>query len=259
MATRLAEARAEAPDKFRIQDAQYGFPYHYVPTLERGHFRQHYLLRWGYEYLAYLTYCLDRLGGLEWESLLDVGCGDGRLISMAAERFDGKTLVGIDASEQAIGLARLLARGGEFVADDITRPGVFPQPFDALTCVEVIEHVPPPALPRFVEGMRRQVKDGGKLLVTVPSTNRPVTAKHYQHFDPDLLEATLAPHFRAERLLYLNGTGWRLRQLRRLFINRLFLVTNQRALDAFYRFYVRRHLVADARSGGRVFGLFTAT
>jgi 2-polyprenyl-3-methyl-5-hydroxy-6-metoxy-1,4-benzoquinol methylase len=258
MATRLAEAKSEAPVKFRIQDAQYGFPYHYVPTLERGHFRQHFLLRWGYEYLGYLNYCLDRLGELEWKTLLDVGCGDGRLISMASERFGDKKLVGIDASEQAIGLAHLLAGGGEFVADDITRPGVFPQPFDALTCVEVIEHIPPPALPGFVEGMRRQVKQGGKLIVTVPSTNRPVSAKHYQHFDPALLQAALEPHFRPERLLYLNGTGWRLRQMKRLFINRLFLVTNQRALDAFYRLYVRRYLVADARSGGRVFGLFTA-
>ena len=257
MATR-AEARPEAPDKFRIQDAQYGFPYHYVPTLERGHFRQHYLLRWGYEYLGYLNYCLDRLAELEWDSMLDVGCGDGRLVSLASERFDSRKLVGIDASEQAIGLARLLARGGEFVADDITRPGVFPQPFDVLTCVEVIEHIPPDALPGFVAGMRRQVKAGGKLLVTVPSTNRPVTPKHYQHFDPALLEATLAPHFRPERTLYLNGSGWALRQLRRLFVNRLFLVTNQRALDAFYRFYVRRHLVADPASGSRVFGLFSA-
>jgi len=248
----------EVPAKFRIQDAQYGFPYHYVPTLEAGHFKPYFLLKWGFEYLSYINFCLDNLAELQWNSLLDVGCGDGRLVSLAGKRFSGRELVGIDASEQAIGLARLLSSGGHFVVGDVTRPDVFPAPFDVLTCVEVIEHIPPDALPEFVAGMRRQVSEGSRLILTVPSTNRPLNPKHYRHFTPDLLQSVLSPFFEPQKMLYLNGSDARFNMIKRLMMNKYALIMHQRALDAFYRFYVKNYLISNASSGGRVFGIFVA-
>ena len=44
-----------------VQEAEYEFPYHYIPRLEGGNFSQVRKLRWGYEYLSYLRFVLARL------------------------------------------------------------------------------------------------------------------------------------------------------------------------------------------------------
>src|SRR3954449_3553400 len=76
-----------APAKQTIQESEYEFPYHYIPTLVNGNFSQVRKLRWGYEYLSYLRFVLSTLEKLQFNSLLDVGCGEGRFLSEVAKRF----------------------------------------------------------------------------------------------------------------------------------------------------------------------------
>lgn len=240
------------------QDAQYGFPYHYLPRIEGGAFRMHAALDWGHEYLSYMSHVAGLAAARPWGSLLDVGCGDGRLVGMLAERFPERRCVGLDYSERAVALARALSPGGRFVQGDVTDAALFPEPFEGATCVDTLEHVDPAFLPRFVAGIRQQLKPGAFLIVTVPSANLPLSPKHFQHFTEEGLRAALEGPFAVERIDWLNGGGRRLALLRRLIANRLYLVTAPRLLDLFYRHYVKRHLISDPRRGGRLLALCRA-
>jgi len=71
-------------DKFALQDQAYEFPYHHIPYFEPGsgagiHVRR---LRWGLEYLCHLRHLAEVIAGLQVSSVLDVGCGDGRLLGL---------------------------------------------------------------------------------------------------------------------------------------------------------------------------------
>lgn len=242
-----------------IQDAQYRFPYHYLPRVEQGRFRFHEVLGWGHEYLSYLSHVADLLAEEQWTSLVDVGCGDGRLVSLLKARFPDRLVVGLDYSERAIALARAMVPEGSFVAGDVTQPDLFAEPFDCATCIDTIEHVEPEFLTSFVQGMRLHLSPGARLVVTVPSTNVKLNRKHYQHFTPELLAQTLSGPFEIERIGYLNGTSRRLRLIRALLTNRLYTVTHPRPLTAFYRFYLRNYLESDSRRGGRLIALCRAS
>ena len=60
------------------QEAQYHFPYHYIPYIEGNKFSQSKTLKWGYEYLSYIYFVINKISSLHFNTLLDVGCGDGR-------------------------------------------------------------------------------------------------------------------------------------------------------------------------------------
>ena len=91
---------------------------------------------------------IDAALSLRDKSVLDVGCGGGILSESMAER--GAKVMGIDLSERPLGVARLhLLESGRQVdyrqvaAEDlaIEMPGAF----DAVCCLEMLEHVPDPA------------------------------------------------------------------------------------------------------------------
>ena len=69
------------------QESQYALPYHYIPSFEGGHFSQHLYWSWGLHYIGALEYILDVLGQEPFESLIDVGCGDGRLLQEIGRRL----------------------------------------------------------------------------------------------------------------------------------------------------------------------------
>ncbi len=220
-----------------IQETEYGFPYHYIPSLENGNFSLVRKLRWAHEYLSYLRFILDKLGEIKFDSLLDVGCGEGRFMREAEQRFPGKELVGIDFSERAIRYAQLLNPNLTFLCGDVANHELFEKQFDVITLIETLEHVPPDEVASFVRSLRGRLKRDGVLVITVPSKNLNLVPKHYQHFSKSTLAAALKNDFKIEDCYFLNRISRREKILQALLSNRLFILNERRILNALYRHY----------------------
>jgi SAM-dependent methyltransferase len=98
-------------------------------------------------------------------SILEVGCGDASFTRSLAEYSSDVTAVDISASQ--IEQNARTHPEIRFVQHDLAQPLPFASDsFDVIWCSEVLEHLFDPGL--AVREMRRVVKNGGKLLVTVP-------------------------------------------------------------------------------------------
>lgn len=120
--------------------------------------------------MAFLTRTIgallgDRLGpGVR---VLDVGCGNGYLVSWFMER--GAVGVGIDASAQGIEQARRAYPDGRFerlLADERVLENLDTQAFDIVTSTEVVEHLYDPR--SWARGCFAAVRPGGRFVCTTP-------------------------------------------------------------------------------------------
>jgi len=104
--------------------------------------------------------------------VLDVGCGGG-LLSEAMAR-EGARVLGLDLSPELIDIAKLhrleSMQGGAILDLDYRVQAVEsladaePGTFDAITCMEMLEHVPEPG--SILEACARLLKPGGCLFVS---------------------------------------------------------------------------------------------
>ena len=115
---------------------------------------------------------IDAAIGLSGKRILDVGCGGGLLSEGMAAR--GANVTGIDLSEKPLGVARLhLLESGQKV--DYRKISVeqmaqeTPGAFDAVTCLEMLEHVPDQA--SVVASCARLVKPGGQVFLSTLNRN----------------------------------------------------------------------------------------
>ncbi|HMW53779.1 MAG TPA: bifunctional 2-polyprenyl-6-hydroxyphenol methylase/3-demethylubiquinol 3-O-methyltransferase UbiG [Zoogloea sp.] len=115
---------------------------------------------------------IDETVHLAGKQVIDVGCGGGILSESMAAR--GAHVTGIDLSDKALGVARLhLYESGQTVdyrhisAEDMARET--PGQFDAVTCMEMLEHVPDPA--STIRACTALVKPGGHVFFSTLNRN----------------------------------------------------------------------------------------
>lgn len=177
-------------DKFIKQEKQYEFPYHYLVNFET--FSKSKRLPWGIEYYSYIIRTIRCIAELpSKKSLLDVGCGDGKLINEISKDSSISRIVGVDLSQKAIHLAKGLNDDKRvmFSCSDVENvDGVF----DVVILNEVIEHISTEDIGVFAENVINKISQGGFLIITVPSKNIPVNKKHYRHYDLKMLKETFS-------------------------------------------------------------------
>ncbi len=116
---------------------------------------------------------IDALAGLRGKAVLDVGCGGGILAESMAARAAHVT--GIDLAAKPLGVARLHALEAgvhnldyrEIATEALAAES--PASFDVVTCMEMLEHVPNPAL--VIQACKTLVKPGGWVFFSTLNRN----------------------------------------------------------------------------------------
>lgn len=128
--------------------------------------------------------------------LVDVGCGQGDLLRLAATRFPDTKLRGIEPSPEGRRLTQEKCPSAELHEGDLQAEGGLPQGWagwaTAVVCSEVLEHLADPEL--ATRRLSQLLEPGGTLYVSVPAG--PMSAfdrhlGHQRHFTSASLASTL--------------------------------------------------------------------
>jgi SAM-dependent methyltransferase len=128
------------------------------------------------------------------QRVLDLGCGNGRLLAALAAR--GAQVTGVDAYADSLARAHTRAPTATLLQADLTDVPVPDGAFDLVAALDVLEHVEPE--PFFAE-VRRLLAPGGRLLLSVPAfaslwSERDRRAGHRKRYRRRELEAELRDH-----------------------------------------------------------------
>lgn len=243
----------EKKEKFKIQDQQYSFPYHYLTGLDSNVPYIKKSLSWGIEYLTYMNIIQSEIEGLDIENILDVGCGDGYLLNNLNETKINK--YGIDLSEKAILFAKAFSRNTTFERKDLFQ---IDDKFDAVSLIEVLEHIPDDFLESFMTRVLDLVKVDGYFIISVPTTVIPLNKKHYRHYNEELLskhtenfaKLELVKEIRAYRV---NKT---LDLILRLLNNRYWSINSEFLLAKFWNWHKKNNFISNKEKGAHLIRIY---
>jgi len=142
-------------------------------------------------YLVKRRVILEYLARCEGKNILEVGCGCGDLLRVLERR--GYRGLGIDISEEALAVAASVLSGrGISVAR--STPEELHEEYDLVIASEVMEHYQDDLL--FLRQLAQRVRDGGRLLLTVPAHMRDWgpnddSCGHIRRYERDQLLALL--------------------------------------------------------------------
>lgn len=129
-------------------------------------------------------------------AILDVGCGDGRLVPVLKKR-GAEGVVGVDISEEMLAEAKKTGFYKELHVEDIREEMVFDwDTFDAIFCTLVIVHIPERGLLKVFDELYRILKPGGTLYLgniaqrrapMLESQGEKFYIKSYQHSDKNVV------------------------------------------------------------------------
>lgn len=172
-------------EKYKIQDEQYQFPYHYIPYLDdNGIGNRIRIINNGFEYLCYVKHVVDLVKEIGFKNILEVGCGDGRVMNF----LNSPDSRGVDLSEKGIKFARAFNPSLEFMVGDA---GDITEVFSIVMAIEVLEHIPEEIIPQFWNTLYDRCERKGNIVISVPSVNKSVIKKHFRHYDLDRLHQEL--------------------------------------------------------------------
>jgi len=144
-----------------------------------------------YEYCRFKTVIsmLDYLKSVKNpKNILDIGCGQGRYISIAKTFFKNSEFIGLDFSEVAITKARQYHPDSTFYLGQAEDLKMIPdQSIDLIITIELFEHVYD--FRKTIKECSRVLKPGGRILFTTPCANR-FSVEWFENFLSNTLEKT---------------------------------------------------------------------
>jgi 2-polyprenyl-3-methyl-5-hydroxy-6-metoxy-1,4-benzoquinol methylase len=179
-----------------IQASQYNFPYHHIPDFNKNNFlSKHWYFAASYvASMKLVSELIVKVANHEGKAFrhIDIGCGDGALLHYLVERYgiDGAHFTGMDKDINAIGWAKMMQPSIDWRMNEIhpSSPS-----YSSATLIEVLEHIEPKQLSIFISDSVSMVKKNGLLIITVPSNEKPLMDKHFQHFSMPLLHSIFSP------------------------------------------------------------------
>jgi 2-polyprenyl-3-methyl-5-hydroxy-6-metoxy-1,4-benzoquinol methylase len=131
---------------------------------------------------------LDLLDGERAASLVDLGCGNGLLLSEIEARYPDMALAGLDLSEAQIAANKAVHPAVGWHAMDLEQPDALPSGlagrFEAVVASEIVEHVKDPRT-FLANALQLAVPGRGRLLLSTQSGPLRETERrvgHLQHF-----------------------------------------------------------------------------
>lgn len=127
--------------------------------------------------------------------LLDVGCGAGRFLKAAMQKWPGEPSVelwGVDFSQAAIDRARTVLPAATLRCAPADALGLPDAHFDAVASLQTLEHVPEPE--KALSEVVRVLAPGGTLMVSVPDAATDTASCHVNFWTLDEFRAFLRPH-----------------------------------------------------------------
>ena len=236
--------------KADMQEAQYTFPYHYIPHIDsNGTPRISRRLLWGLEYLCYQQYIKEKVMAMEPVSVLEVGCGDGYFIGGLPAEIKR---VGVDTSEKAIAFAKAFHPGCVFVNSDAKEVS---GKFQVVAAIEVLEHIPDEGIGNFINTLASKVEDNGCIILSVPTTVVPVNKKHHRHYTLELLQQQLKQcdyKLNIVEVNYIYAKPWWYDLFARLLDNKLFSLEIKPLMKFAHRKIVQKYLTVNAAIGNHL-------
>jgi len=163
-------------------DNDYATPYHWYMSPDD-------LTHGGIEYWQYIRMVEKLLQPLPKNTILDIGCGDGRISDYIACSYPDSRILGIDISEKAIAFAKLMGKYAEYRCVDLFD---ITEKYDVVLLIEVLEHIPKPLVNAFLKKVYDVMDAKGSLLLSVPTPLLPMAHPgHIQHFNINLLSNNL--------------------------------------------------------------------
>lgn len=236
-------------NKFQLQDEEYGFPYHYLVDFQNS-WPEIRTTRWAWEYFSYVRQIQSELTRLKPDSVLDVGCGDGLLLNTLGDVPEKN---GLDLSERSIQFAKAFASDSHFHLKSVDD---WEQPADVVTLVEVIEHIPDNLLTDFLSKASDLAKQ--HILISVPTDVMPVSAKHYRHYNENMLKAQtqhLDFDIVWQKRVFKKSILSKL--LTRVACNRLYQINSRVVQKQLWRIFSKSCLEANERNGVHLIALLT--
>ncbi|MDP8247413.1 MAG: class I SAM-dependent methyltransferase [Candidatus Tritonobacter lacicola] len=136
--------------------------------------------------------------------VLDLGCGTGRHTTHLVDA--GFEVCGCDSSEEALAIAGNLIEEAAFKRCDMTSLPYQDEYFDGIICNHVIQHGTMAEVGQAVSEIRRVMKQGGRLLLVVVSTEHPkyFTGREIEpntRINTDAVDGEIPHHFFTEEEL----------------------------------------------------------
>lgn len=206
------------------------------------------------QYISAIEFVLDKISSLKFDSICDVGTGDGRLVRELTSKFPQKKIIGIDYSETAIELAKALNPNCSFECVNIL-DNTYDKKFELITLIEVFEHIPLDLCENFVQSLFKLLTEDGVLILTVPHVNKKINEKHFQHFTKNKINSYFSDKFIIEELIFFEDQKRSIikKLIRLLIYNNIFILNNKKMLNYFYAVYKKKYFLSDEKNCGRIF------
>lgn len=250
-----SKVKDEAMNKQVLQEDEYDRPYHHLVSFGRSRLDPPRLYEYygDFEYFGYVTEILSCFPYNQVEKVAEVGCGDGKITLELAKLYPNVHFDGFDISKRAIIYAQAFGFGRpnlSFFDKNLKEADWL---YDAVVCVETLEHISDADMPGFVESLRNKTKK--YLIVSVPSVNIPLSAKHYRHYDLELLKKQLKG-FELSQIKYVHKENWLSKFLLTVLINRFFVSRTRFIVNPVFLMYQKFCKYGNEKNGRHLVGIF---